>query len=68
MSEYHISRITKKGADSVAAMLAPEITAAIREDLPVTAFAVTDDGMAVGALGGVVNRNAFEIISIYVAP
>ncbi len=68
MSEYHISRITKKGADSAASMLAPEIVSAIKDDLPVTAFAAVNDGVAVGALGGVVNRNAFEIISVYVAP
>ncbi len=44
-------------------MLAPEIATAIKDDLPVTAFAVVEDGVAVGALGGVVNQNTFEIIS-----
>ena len=68
MSEYHISRITKKGVDSIASMLVPEIVSAIKDDMPVTAFAVVDDKVAVGALGGVVDRNAFEIISIFVAP
>lgn len=46
----------------------PEIAAAVKDDLPVTALAAADDGVAVGALGEVVNGNAFEIISVYVAP
>ena len=33
-----------------------------------TAFAVVDESVAVGALGGVPDGNSFEIISIYVAP
>ena len=68
MSEYRISFITKKGVDSIASMLAPEIVSAIKEDLPVTALAAVDEGVAVGAMGGVVNGNAFELISVFVAP
>ena len=45
-------------------MLAPEIAAAIKDDLPVTALAVVDGDTAVGALGGVASQNAFEVISI----
>ena len=33
----------KKGVDSIASMLAPEIVTAIKENLPVTAFAVVND-------------------------
>ena len=68
MGEYHISRITDKGVDSISSMLAPEIVSAIKDDLPVTALAVVDGDIAVGALGGIVSQNSFEIISIYVAP
>ena len=54
----------KKGVDNIASMLAPEIVTAIKENLPVMAFAVVDESVAVGTLGGVPDGNSFEIISI----
>ena len=68
MGSFTISMITEKGIDSVAGMLAPEIAAAVKKGLPVTALAVVEDDTAIGALGGAIDRDTFEIVSIYVTP
>ena len=67
MSEYSITQITEKKIDDVSGMLAPEVVSAIKKGLPATALAVVEDGTVVGALGGAVDTDTFEIISIYVA-
>ena len=68
MGSFTISMITEKGIDSVAGMLAPEIAAAVKKGLPVTALAVVEDDTAIGALGGAIDGDTFEIVSIYVTP
>ena len=68
MSKFSITQITKKKIDSISHMLAPEIVSAVKEGQPVTALAAVEDDTAVGALGGVVDGDTFEIISIYVIP
>ena len=68
MGSFTISMITEKGIDSVAGMLAPEIVSAVKKGLPVTALAVVEDDTAIGALGGAIDRDTFEIVSIYVTP
>ena len=67
MGEYSITQITEKKIDDVSGMLAPEVVSAIKKGLPATALAVVEDGTVVGALGGAVDTDTFEIISIYVA-
>ena len=68
MGSFTISMITEKGIDSVAGMLAPEIVSAVKKGLPATALAVVEDDTAIGALGGAIDRDTFEIVSIYVTP
>ena len=68
MSEYIISQITEKRIDDTAGMLAEEVVSAIKKGLPATALAVVEDETVVGALGGAVCGDTFEIISIYVTP
>lgn len=68
MSGFRVTQITEKKIDSIAHMLAPEIVSAVKKGLPATALAVVEDDTAVGALGGAVDENTFEIVSIYVSP
>lgn len=68
MGNFTISMITEKGIDSVAGMLAPEVVSAVKKGLPATALAVVEDDTAIGALGGAIDRDTFEIVSIYVTP
>ena len=49
-------------------MLAEEVVSTIKKGLPATALAVVEDQTVVGALGGAVDGDTFEIISIYVSP
>ena len=68
MSEFKVTQLTEKKIDSIAHMLAPEIVSAVKRGLPVTALAVVEDDTAVGALGGAIDGDTFEIVSIYVSP
>ena len=68
MGEYSITQITEKRIDEVSGMLAQEVVSAIKKGLPATALAVVEDKTVVGALGGVVDTDTFEIISVYVTP
>ncbi len=68
MSGFIISQITKNGIGSIKGMLAPEVAEAIEKDLPATALAVVEDDTAIGALGGAVNGDTFEVVSVYVEP
>lgn len=68
MRDYKICQITKDRIEEVEDMLAPEIVALIKRDLPVTALAVVLDEKIVGALGGLIDTDTFIIVSMYVLP
>ena len=49
-------------------LLLPEVAEALAAGEPVTAFGLTQDRLAVGALAGYLENRRFQIASLYVAP
>ncbi len=68
MSEIKIIAMREDQADSAAAMLPPEVCDALKNGLPVAAFAAAIEDRVVGTTAGVVEGDVFEIDSIFVNP
>ncbi|MCR5404877.1 MAG: GNAT family N-acetyltransferase [Butyrivibrio sp.] len=68
MSEYVISQISKESIDAFEGILSPELVYELKHDMPVTALAVAYEGSVVGALSGIIDTDAFIIVSIFVIP
>ena len=68
MSDIEIYRLTKDDAAEAAGLLLPEVVEALGSDMPVTALAAVDGNTVIGALGGAIDGDAFEITSIFVTP
>ena len=64
--DVDIYRISPKQADTLEGFMSADAINAIREGLPVTAFAAVIDGIIVGALVGVIDEECFVLDSIYV--
>ncbi len=68
MSEIEIYRLTQENAKDAAGILLPEVVVALKENQPVTVLAAMDGNQVIGAMGGAIDGDAFEITSIYVHP
>ena len=68
MNEFSFFRITGENQVEMAGMLPEDVCMALRKELPVTAFAVTEGDTVIGALAGAANGDFFDIASLYVAP
>ena len=62
--DVDIYRISPKQADTLEGFMSADAINAIREGLPVTAFAAVKDGIIVGALVGVIDEECFVLDSI----
>lgn len=61
-----ILSIRPKQAEMARSLLVPEVIAAIKKGLPVTALVAVENGRAVGAIGGAADGNIFTIMSVFV--
>lgn len=68
MSEIEIYRLTQENAKDAAGILLPEVVEALKENQPVTVLAAMDGNQVIGAMGGAIDGDAFEITSLYVHP
>ena len=68
VDDIRICAITNDMAEKAYGLILPEVLEALKEGLPVTAFAAVIDDIAVGALAGATDGGVFDIASIYVMP
>ena len=68
MSEIKIYTLKEDQADSAGVMLPPGVCEALKNGLPVAAFAAATDDRVVGTTAGVVAGDVFEIDALFVDP